>query len=192
MTRIQLIIGSVRPSRVGPRIAEWVADIGRSIEGLEFETVDLKHWHLPLDDEPHQPKRREPGGYLQPHTRAWSAQVSRGRGFVFVTPQYNWGYPASLKNALDHLYYEWSDKPAVIVSYGHRGGSKAASQLREVLHGLQMRPVERMPALVLKPDMLDADRQLVDPAGAFEPQRDEVRSALDDLARALADAAGTR
>ena len=44
---------------------------------------------------------------------------------MFVTPQYNWGYPASLKNAIDYLFREWNDKPAIVVSYGSRGGDKA-------------------------------------------------------------------
>jgi NAD(P)H-dependent FMN reductase len=63
-------------------------------------------------------------------------------GFVFVFPQYNWGYPAVLKNALDFLYGEWAEKPAGLVSYGHRGGGLAATQLRQVLQGLHMRNAE--------------------------------------------------
>ncbi len=50
---------------------------------------------------------------------------------VFVSPQYNWGYPAPLKNAIDHLYKEWAGKPAMIVTYGGHGGSKCAAQLRQ-------------------------------------------------------------
>jgi len=66
---------------------------------------------------------------------------------VFVTPQYNWGYPAVLKNAIDYLFNEWKGKSAMIVSYGGHGGGKAASQLRQVLNGVHMEVAETMPGL---------------------------------------------
>jgi NAD(P)H-dependent FMN reductase len=85
--------------------------------------------------------------YTQPHTRAWSEEISKYKGFVFVTPQYNWGYPAILKNAIDYLFNEWKGKGALIVSYGGHGGGKAAAQLRGVLEGCRMSVVESMPRL---------------------------------------------
>jgi NAD(P)H-dependent FMN reductase len=85
--------------------------------------------------------------YIQPHTRAWSEEISKYKGYVFVTPQYNWGYPAILKNAIDYLFNEWKGKAAMIVSYGGHGGGKAAVQLKGVLEGCRMGVVERMPGL---------------------------------------------
>ena len=76
---------------------------------------------------------------------------------VLVTPQYNWGYPAALKNALDHLYREWRGKPAVIVTYGQRGGGKCAKQLRQVADGLHMRTVGVMPGLRLPRAVIEAN-----------------------------------
>jgi NAD(P)H-dependent FMN reductase len=76
-------------------------------------------------------------------------KVSAADAFVFVTPQYNWGYPAPLKNALDHLYKEWANKPAVIVTYGGHGGGKCGRQLKQVLKGLKMRPVTIRPTFTL-------------------------------------------
>ncbi|MEZ2127777.1 MULTISPECIES: NADPH-dependent FMN reductase [unclassified Sinorhizobium] len=179
MKTVQVIIGSVRPSRIGGQIASWVLQTVKGLPDLRFEIVDLKDWHLPLDDEPNQPKH---GGYLQPHTQAWSDKVKQADGFVFLTPQYNWGYPASLKNALDHLYSEWEAKPAVIVSYGHRGGVKAAEQLRQVLVGLHMMPTETDTNLFLDHDMLDADRRLVDAATAFADRRQTLLKSIGEMA----------
>jgi NAD(P)H-dependent FMN reductase len=88
-----------------------------------------------LFDEPGIPARDPP---VHEHTRSWSRKVASLQGFVFVTPQYNWGYPAALKNALDYLYVEWNGKPAVIVTYGSHGGRKCAEQLQQVLTGLKM------------------------------------------------------
>jgi NAD(P)H-dependent FMN reductase len=181
LRHIQLIISSVRLSRVGDQIAGWIIDIAAGLPDLSFELIDLADWYLPLDDEPHQPKQNL--GYVQPHTRAWSEKIAAGDGYVFLTPQYNWGYPASLKNALDHLYHEWADKPAVIVSYGHRGGGKASDQLRQVLSGMHMRAVATAPALVISHDMLDARGRIADPAAAFAGSAPEVIAAIGELAR---------
>lgn len=70
--------------------------------------------------------------------------------FIFVTPQYNWSIPASLKNALDYLFHEWKGKPAGIVSYGSRGGGKAADHLKGILTGLKMVVVGSAPGLSVK------------------------------------------
>ncbi len=89
--------------------------------------------------------------YHQPHTQTWSQLISSHDAFIFITPQYNWGYPAALKNAIDYLFNEWKGKPALIVSYGGHGGGKAAAQLRVVLEGgLDMRIVGPMPGLAFE------------------------------------------
>ena len=84
---------------------------------------------------------------IQPHTRAWSEEISKYKGYVFVTPQYNWGHPGIPKNAIDYLFNEWKGKAAMVVSYGGHGGGKAAVQLKGVLEGCRMGVVERMPGL---------------------------------------------
>jgi NAD(P)H-dependent FMN reductase len=139
--RVLVIMGSTRDGRICQKVAEWVADIGRETGGADFEIVDLRDWPLPMDDEPAIPAM---GGYVNDHTLAWSRKVSEGDAIVFVSPQYNWGYPAPLKNALDHLYAEWRDKPAMIVTYGSRGGDKCAAQLLQIVEALHMRPVPTM------------------------------------------------
>ena len=101
--------------------------------------VDLQELDLPFLDEPIMASR---GRYEHEHTVRWSELVRAYDGFVFVFPQYNWGYPAVLKNALDFLYHEWANKPAGLVSYGSRGGGLAATQLKQVLQGLHMRRTE--------------------------------------------------
>jgi NAD(P)H-dependent FMN reductase len=73
-----------------------------------------------------------------------------------VTPQYNWSIPASLKNALDYLYYEWKDKPAAIVTYGGRGGGKAADHLSGILQGLHMNGISITPGLIVKTTTMES------------------------------------
>ncbi|MEU4654989.1 NADPH-dependent FMN reductase [Streptomyces sp. NPDC023723] len=106
------------------------------------------------------------GDYQHEHTRAWSRTAQSYGGFLFVFPQYNWGYPAVLKNALDYLYREWRDKPASFITYGTRGGTKAAEQFTEVLHGLRMRVLDHVEAVITGDD-IDGHWQLKDLDATF-------------------------
>jgi NAD(P)H-dependent FMN reductase len=182
-SKVQVIIGSTRVRRICPAIAAWVAEVGREILPGEVELVDLKDWPLPMDDEPEVPAR---GVYANAHTRAWSAKIAEGAAYVLVSPQYNWGYPAPLKNALDHLYQEWTGKPAMIVTYGSHGGGRCAAQLRQVLEGLRMKPIAAMPGLKLAQEAIIANTGLITPAEAFAEQLNEVRGAFEELKAALA------
>lgn len=179
--KVHVICGSVRRERICPEIAGWVMAQLPAGVGLALERVDLADWPLPMDDEPGVPAR-DP--YVREHTLAWSRKVAEAAAYVFVTPQYNWGYPAALKNALDHLYGEWAGKPAMIVSYGFHGGGKCAAQLREVLEGLRMRPVATMPALTLPADMKLGARLDVG-SGVFAAAAVPVARAFDELASML-------
>jgi NAD(P)H-dependent FMN reductase len=182
-SRILVIIGSTRARRIGPQVADWVMRQGRERIAGMFEIADLKRWRLPMDDEPDIPAGG--AGYKHRHTRLWSRKVAASAAFVFVTPQYNWGYPAPLKNALDHLYKEWSDKPAIVVTYGSRGGGKCAAQLRQVLEGLNMKPVATMPGLRLSRERIEANAGAIEPDREFEGHVGEVQQAFGELAAAL-------
>lgn len=182
--KVYIIVGSMRRNRIGPQIAAWVMDNMPSSTAFETELVDLNDWHLPLSDEPAIPAT---GVYANEHTRVWSRKIAAANGYVFVTPQYNWGYPASLKNALDHLFKEWNGKPAVIVSYGFHGGSKAAMQLRQVLEGgLDMRPATAMPAITISREMFAENGLLKDPATDFSPFAASLAQATEELILLLA------
>ncbi len=175
-----VVAGSVRAKRLGPRISAWVAETGRARSALAIEIVDLADWPLPMDDEPGIPAL---GIYASERTRAWSEKIYAADGFVFVTPQYNWGYPASLKNALDHLYREWNGKPAAIVSYGGHGGGKSAAQLRQVVEALKMRVAPTMPAVELSENAIrNAALEPVSDLAAYTPS---VEQAFDELAGLL-------
>lgn len=139
MPRIAIIIGSTRPNRFGPKVAEWIHGFAQEVSDAEFSVIDLVDIQLPLLDEPNPPMQ---GKYQNAHTKAWAQTVAGFDGFIFVTPEYNHGYPAALKNALDFLYAEWNHKPVAFVSYGAgAGGSRAVEQLREVVINLLMFPL---------------------------------------------------
>jgi NAD(P)H-dependent FMN reductase len=136
---LQIVIASTRPGRVGPAVAEWVREQAETHGGFVPEIIDLAEVDLPFFNEPSHPRF---GNYVHPHTLSWSATVQRGDAFVFVTPEYNHGFPATLKNALDYLHGEWGYKAAGLVSYGGAAaGTRAAQMLKPVLSALRMTPV---------------------------------------------------
>lgn len=143
--KIGLIVGSQRVPRACLQISEMVLKtIQDTNPSATISLIDLLEWNLPMYNEPGVPSQiTSVDQYTQVHTRLWSKEIASHDAFIFVTPQYNWGYPATLKNAIDYLYNEWKGKPAMIVSYGGHGGGKAAAQLKQVLHGLRMRPIEQ-------------------------------------------------
>jgi NAD(P)H-dependent FMN reductase len=132
---VGIVIGSTRPGRVGGQIGAWLA--GRA--GAGGDLIDLAEQGLPLLDEP---EHASTGNYARAHTRRWSERVAGCAALVFVTPEYNSSFPASLKNSLDFLYHEWRGKPVGVVAYGGiSSGGRAAQALLPVLVHLGMMPV---------------------------------------------------
>ncbi|KAM4064442.1 NADPH-dependent FMN reductase [Hirsutella rhossiliensis] len=173
--KIALVTCSTRGRRLNPFITSYVQQVVAPLwPSITIETLDLASPRLPLFDEPTTPAQHPHDDptphYAREHTRAWSAAVRQYDGFIFVTPQYNWSVPASLKNALDYLFHEWKGKPAGIVSYGSRGGGKSASHLRDILHGLRMKPAPSAPGLTTTLDMVGLCEEL----GSVR-QEDKVR-----------------
>ncbi len=108
MLKIGIIIGSTRPGRVGEAVAKWVYEQSKARSDAEFELIDIKDYDLPLLDEPVPAGSKQ---YSKEHTKKWAAKIDGLDGFIFVTPEYNHGTSAALKNALDYLYFEWTNKP---------------------------------------------------------------------------------
>jgi NAD(P)H-dependent FMN reductase len=120
-------------------VAEWFVKRAKDHGVFEIEVVDLAEVNLPLLDEPKHPRFRD---YQHDHTRRWSEIVDRADAFAFVMPEYNHGFNAALKNAIDFLHHEWRDKPVGFVSYGAvAGGSRAVQMLKPVVASLKMVPM---------------------------------------------------
>ena len=156
---VALITGSTRKVRLGPSMTSFVQElVAPQCPSISFEIVDLADHPLPILDETvlpaSHPEEDPTPHYEHEHTRKWSAVVRKYDAFIFVTPQYNWSVPAGLKNALDYLFYEWKGKPAGVVSYGGRGGGKAAAHLRDILNGLRMTVLPTSPGLSTSSKML--------------------------------------
>jgi NAD(P)H-dependent FMN reductase len=151
LPHILVIFGSTRQGRRGEVVVKWLIEQLELCSDISFELADLRDLAIPFFDAPVSPSK----GVLVPGTEAWSAQVQRADGFIFVTPEYNHSYPAILKNAIDVLYHEWVHKPAAIVSYGGlSAGYRAAEQLRQVFVEIKMVPIRDQVGISLVPGVV--------------------------------------
>ncbi|WP_031068120.1 NADPH-dependent FMN reductase [Streptomyces sp. NRRL WC-3742] len=156
MTKLGIIIASTRPGRIGLPISQWMAEEARSHGGFdEVELIDLAEINLPFFDEPHHPRLRT---YIHDHTVKWSELVDGVDAFIMVTPEYNYGISAVLKNAIDYLNAEWAYKAVGFVSYGGvSAGTRAVQMTKQVVSTLRMMPVLDAVSLPFAMNNVDED-----------------------------------
>jgi NAD(P)H-dependent FMN reductase len=175
--KLEIIIASTRPGRVGLPVGQWFADWAREHSRFEVEVVDLAKLNLPFMDEPKHPRLRQ---YVHQHTKDWSATVESADAFVFVTPEYNHSMNAPLKNALDYLNQEWQNKPVGFVSYGGvSGGTRAVQVIKPVVAALKMMAIPEAVNIPFVNQFLNEEKQ-------FEPNEITEKAAtmmLDELYR---------
>lgn len=142
MFNVKIISSTVRPGRKGPIIASWVAKVAGADPNFAVELIDLGQLRLPMMDEPKHPILQQ---YENEHTIRWSNTINSADAFIFVTAEYDFGYPSPLRNALEYLYHEWAYKAAGIVSYGGiSGGTRGANSLKGDLATLKVVPLGDM------------------------------------------------
>ena len=141
--KIAVILGSVREIRRGERVSKWLMIQLSKIKEAEFELLDLRDYPLPFYYEDNSPDSLE-NGYTNDVATKWAAKIKEADGFMMITPEYNHGPNAVLKNALDWVYNEWNKKPVTFVGYatGAGGAIRAVEQLREIAVGLEMAPIK--------------------------------------------------
>jgi NAD(P)H-dependent FMN reductase len=135
---IAIVTGSTRPARNNIAVARWAYELAAKRNDASFELVDIADYELPLLDEPIPAAS---GQYSRAHTKRWAAKIASFDGYVFVTPEYNHGTSAALKNAIDYLYAEWHHKAAGFVGYGAVSGARAVEHLRSVMGNLMVADV---------------------------------------------------
>ena len=148
--RIGIILGSTRPGRKGDQVAKWVLGEAQKRGDAHYELIDLLDYNLPHLDEAMPPSM---GQYTNEHTKNWAAKIDSLDGFVFVTPEYNHSTSGVLKNAIDFVYNEWTNKAAGFVSYGAgSSGTRAVEHLRLIVSELQIADVRAQLAISLISD----------------------------------------
>ena len=158
MPTLQIIIASTRPGRAGLPIAQWFERRAAAHGGFDVVVADLAEIDLPFVDEPNHPRLRR---YTKQHTRDWSARVDAADAFVFVMPEYNYGFNAPLKNAIDFLHQEWLYKPVGLVSYGGvAAGTRAAQMIKQVVTTLKMTPLPEAVSIPFFSQFMDEEGEL--------------------------------
>ncbi len=178
MPLLGVIICSTRPGRAGPVFANWFADIAAAHGGFEVKIIDLAEVGLPLFDEGKLPQLQD---YEHAHTRKWSQTISELDAVMFVTPEYNFGPPAPLVNALTYLVREWAYMPVGFLGYslGVTAAARAIQTIRLTVNALRMMAI---PESVLFP----AYQQTLTETGELNAQPASEKAAsvvLDELLR---------
>jgi NAD(P)H-dependent FMN reductase len=168
MYNLKVITSTVRPGRKGPIVAKWIAAQAQASGFFNAEVLDLGEINLPVMNEPVHPIMKQ---YSHEHTKAWSAKIDEADAFIFVTAEYDYSYPAPLKNALEYLVQEWSTKPAAVVSYsiGAFAGIRAAKELRNDLLSLKCISLAEMVNIPFLDEYIAED-------GSFNPNQQIIKA----------------
>jgi NAD(P)H-dependent FMN reductase len=170
MLTLHVVTASTREGRKGRGVGEWFLGQARAHGKFAVEDVDLAKVNLPMFDEPRHPRL---GQYEHEHTKRWSAIVNRADAFVFVTPEYNYGPPPSLINAIDFLHKEWLYKPVGFVSYGGvAAGARSVQATKLIVTALKMMPMFESVAIPFFGQHFKAD------TGAFDPGDVQAKAAV--------------
>ncbi len=157
---LQVITGTTRRGRFSERVAAWAVDRLHSHGGFDVQAIDLRDHPLPFFEAEMAPARTG-GVYENDEVARFGATVARADGFVILTGEYNHGYPAVLKNAMDSTFVEWRRKPISFIGWGNVGGARAIEQLRQVAVEFEMAPLRW--AVHILPDVALPLRQAEDP-----------------------------
>ena len=141
MTIISVIVGSTRQGRFSEKPAQWILQRLQKRDGIEARLLDLRDFPMPFFDQAVPPAMPGRAPYENEVVKRWTAAIAASDGFVFVTPEYNYGPSAVLKNAIDWVYPEWNRKAAAFVSYGSAMGARSVQQLRETMIEVQIAPI---------------------------------------------------
>ena len=167
MLRLNIVIASTRPGRVGRTVGDWFHEFAVHQDGFDVRMTDLADFDLPVYDEPVHPRLQQ---YEHDHTKRWADHVAAADAYVFVVPEYNFGPSPALLNALNYVYLEWNYKPAGFVSYGGiSGGLRSVQATKLTLTTLKVMPI---PEQVIIPMVTDRIED-----GQFQPNELHEQSA---------------
>jgi NAD(P)H-dependent FMN reductase len=140
MIVISVIVGSTRQSRFSEKPAQWIFRHLKKRD-VDARLLDLRNFPMPFFDHAVPPAMPGRAAYENEVVKKWTAAIEASDGFIFVAPEYNYGPPAVLKNAIDWVYPEWNRKAAAFVSFGSVGGARSVQQLRETAIEVQLAPI---------------------------------------------------
>ena len=182
--KIQVILGSTRKNRFSEKPGTYIFQELSKREGIEAELIDLRDWPLPFYDEAGSPNSLK-GEFQNELGKKWNTKIAEADGYIIVTPEYNHGSPAVLKNAFDWVYAaNWAQKPVAFVSYGSTLGARSVGAIRQVSIECQLVPIRN--AIHIPGDVYKAVSSAANPLdeALWKPLReplDKVGGLFDQL-----------
>jgi NAD(P)H-dependent FMN reductase len=182
MPKLQIIIGSTRPTRAADLVAPWVIDRASSHPAFDVEVLDLRDWPLPMFAETFATigDFSDPT-YSDPIVRRWNRKIKEAGAYLVVTPEYNHSVPGVLKNAIDNVFvsFAFRNKPIASVGYsgGVSGGVRAIEHLAQIAIEAELVPLR---TAVVIPQVAEAFDERGDPVNPVAEI--SLQTALDDLA----------
>jgi NAD(P)H-dependent FMN reductase len=180
--KLQVIVGSTRPTRAADKVAPWVVSRAAMHEAFETEVLDLRDWQLPMFGE-HMGSIGDPNdpSYSDQIVRQWNRKIAEADAYLVITPEYNHSLPGELKNAIDSVFvsFAFRNKPLAAVGYstGLGGGIRAIEHLAQIAVEVEAAPLR---STVVLPYVDKAFTESGDPA---DPATEVgLRILLDDLA----------
>ena len=130
MRHISIISSSVREGRKSHNVSLYFQNYLIENKLATTDIIDLKAYNFPIFESILKTMNNPAANILE-----FADKIKSSDGIIIVTPEYNGGYPASLKNAIDLLYEEWRHKPVgiVTVSSGPFAGNQALISLQFTL-----------------------------------------------------------
>src|SRR3979411_2315737 len=141
MTVLSVIVGSTREGRFSEKPAKWILQHLKKREGGDARLRDFRDFPIPFFDQQATPAMPGRPPYKDEVVQRWTAAIAQSDGFVFVTPEYNYGHSPVVKHQTDWVYPEWNRKAVGFVSYGSAMGARGVQQLRETMIELQLAPI---------------------------------------------------
>jgi NAD(P)H-dependent FMN reductase len=182
MSKLQVIVGSTRPTRSSDLVVPWVVSRATAHGGFDVELIDLRDWPLPFFAEHvgtigdfNDPT------YSDPIVKAWNNKIKEADAFIFVTPEYNHSLPGVLKNAIDSVFFSFAlrNKPIAAVGYsaGIGAGIRAIEHLAQVVIEAEAVPLRNTVVVPFVANAFNEDGEAIDPVANAS-----LGVLLDDLA----------
>jgi NAD(P)H-dependent FMN reductase len=175
--RLTVILVSIREGRRGEKVAKWLLPIAENDDRFEVTLADLAEYDLPYSLAFKEPSEHEDKKYPDAKVQKWSDLIDSSDAVIFVTPEYNHGMPASIKNAIDQIYWEWLDKPVGFVGYGSRGATDSIDSLRHTARALKWRIAPSIVGIRQVKKAFDENDDLID-SEKYEKAAQEMLSQL--------------
>ncbi len=166
MTKVLIVMGSVRKGRVADKILGHVQAELKNYPEIQATVADVKELDLPFFDSELIPSD-ENYEITHPGAKRFSQMVTEADTVLILSPEYNHSIPAVLKNAIDWLFKEWQGKKIAFIGYGWVGGARSINHLHGVFENLGVELIQPEGNLRFKKE-IELDGSIISDAAAEE------------------------